>query len=244
MGMDARGRAARVDLCRFPRPRDAQTPAHADPQAAGEHWGIRSWCITRFGLAATPISPWDPTMTVDTVEFILERSIPTARQIPIDRARHIGALPSRGFHLGRVSNANHSRALRHRRKDGVRNPRMRARKSMPNSGRGELRFVRQDALPANLVSGGRLRFQTTIPASGRRSFLRRVHSSQRYPHGSSGFCGDRQPSTGIEVKMKVFLCRLHLRSLRNNAILDVTPRPQRFNRRAHEAPGADCGRSV
>src|ERR1700730_17544982 len=69
----------------------------------------------------------------------------------------------------------------------------------------KIRIVRQNALPANLVSGGKLRSQTTIPASGRRIFLRRVHSSQRYPHGSSGFCGDRQPSTGIEVKMKVFL---------------------------------------
>src|ERR1700730_16365663 len=57
----------------------------------------------------------------------------------------------------------------------------------------------------SLPTSYKLRSQTTIPASGRRSFLRRVHSSQRYPHVSSGFCGDRQPSTGIEVKMKVFL---------------------------------------
>ncbi len=83
--------------------------------------------------------------------------------------------------------------------------------------------MRQDALPANLVSGGILRSQTTIPAFGRRSFLRRVHSSQRHPHGSSVFCGDRQPLTGIEAKLKRILCRLHLRPLRNDAILDVTP---------------------
>ena len=52
-------------------------------------------------------------------------------------------------------------------------------------------------LPANLVSGGILRSLTTIPASGKRSSLRRVQSSHRRPDGPSGFCGDRQPSTSL-----------------------------------------------
>ena len=63
--------------------------------------------------------------------------------------------------------------------------------------------IGKSSLPVNLVSGGILRSQTTIPAFGRRSFLRRVHSSHRHPHGSSVFYGDRQPLTGIEAKLKL-----------------------------------------
>jgi len=54
--------------------------------------------------------------------------------------------------------------------------------------------------PANLVSGGILRSLTTIPASGKRSSLRRVQSSHRHPDGPSGSANHRPRSARNESR--------------------------------------------
>src|ERR1700694_5210450 len=62
-----------------------------------------------------------------------------------------------------------------------------------------------------------------IPAFGRGSSMRRFHSARRRPGGSWTRCG-RRPRTGDGAKTKALLYCLHLRSLRNDAVLGVTPK--------------------
>ena len=68
------------------------------------------------------------------------------------------------------------------------NPHMRPGSQLPNSGRGELRLVRQDALPANLVSGGIVRSQTTRVRYSVFPCATSTLSRERCVHPSSGGC--------------------------------------------------------
>jgi hypothetical protein len=162
---------------------------------------------------ASPQSKTSPATA--SAENTKSRGLPPPRSPAVrDPQIPIGALAKRSPHLPAVSSLGgfrtpapaprHTVAKGRRSKPSYEGPEVNCQLLVSvNSG------LKTGTRPANLVSGGIIRSRTTIPASGKRSSLRRVQSSHRRPDGPSGFCGDRQPSTSLgESELKAGLMPL------------------------------------